>query len=262
MVRLLKNDFYKIYKEKAHLILLIILAANTLMTIGLMAFINLSGEVGEALKAYTYLSAMGGNSLGMFIVLSISIYLGNDFRNRTINLKVLAGYKRTEIFFGILLMNLIVFAVFFVFTALFSFGFCYLLFGGFGSQLKDVLIKTALMLPPYLAIVSVATLISLSLKSVLGIVINLVILLVLGTVGQVFSMLSLFTGENEILKFITEVIPYFSLGNISGGGLFEGAEGASAYGLDMILKNIIGSVIFIGGAITGSFFVFKNKPLN
>lgn len=261
MKSLLKNDFYKMSKEKAHLILLILLAANTLLTIGLTAFVNMEGGT-ELFKAYTYLSAMSGSSLGMFVILSISIFLGNDFRSRTINLKVLAGHGRTKIFFGMLLVNLTVFVAFFVFTALFSFGLVHLFFGGFGAQLEDVLIKTALMLPPYLAIVSIATLVSVSLKSVLGIVINMVVLLVLSTVGQVLNMLPLFMGQNEIIKFITDVIPYFVLSNISGGGLFSGASGETAvYSLDMILKNIISSGIFTAGALTGGFFIFRCKPL-
>ena len=252
------------HKEKAHWILLIVLSGYMLLTIGLMALISDVGGLGDTLRTYVYLSTMDSSNLGIFIALSVSLYIGNDFRNRTVNLKILAGHSRLKIFFGYMLISLIIFAVFFVYNALFCAGLSYLFLGGFGDYLKDILIRMALMLPPYLAITSIATFISMSLKSVLGIVMNIVVIMVLATLGSIVAMLSAFGVGSGIIDFITAVVPYTVLSSLSTGGLFGGFGGGgeeTIFTLDMILKNVIGSAVFIAGAVTGGYFVFKSRPL-
>lgn len=268
MINLIKCDFYKIKKEKAHIILLIVMIALMIFSYLMMfAF----GKVLESLDTgdlydgiqnldpntflkqtnfLTHTQLLGG-LLGLIAVLSISINIGNDFKNRTINLKILSGHSRSKICFAILMTNYILFMIYFIICMLVSLCSGYLL-GGFGVSFADIMINSLLMLIHYFAVVAVSIFISLSLKSTLGIVLNMVVLI---GISQFLGMAAVYLAEqSKIFRYFTEIIPYTALLNLS--------LGASKFNAFYILRNVLGALVFLALGLTGSFLVFRKKELH
>lgn len=268
MKSLVKCDFYKIYKEKAHLVLLFVMVGLIIFSYLIMFalgkimedLVYMEGIIEEVqsldpnsfVKEFNFLThtQLIGGLLGLVAVLSISINISNDYRNRTINLKVLSGNSRTKILSSTIIVNYSLFFIFFIVCFLISLGGG-LLLGGFGVSAKSFIINSLLMLCHYLAIVAITIFISTSLKSTLGIVINMVVLI---GISQFLGMIGLFLAEqSKIFRHITEIMPYTALLNLS--------LGVRDFDLFYLLRNILGALGFLALGITGSFIVFRKKEL-
>ncbi len=271
MKNLIKCDFYKMYKEKAHIILFIVLVGLVIISYlmifalkGLMSLEVVGPDIVQTamlqasefdiifgdLIFITHTGIMGAGSLGIFIVLSISINLGNDYRNRTINLKVMSGHSRLKIFSASVIVNSITFFAYFILCGLASMACAYIFFGGFGVPIKDVINNALLMLPHYFAIIAITIFISTSLKSTLGIVINLLVLVALQFLGTVGMYLAL---KSNIILYITEIIPYTAMNIL--------ALGKTDFELAFVLRNVLGAIAFTAAGFAGSYVMFSKKEL-
>lgn len=114
MLSLLKAEWRKLRRNTAFLILLVLsivvpIFTNTVLFVGLKL---LEGGAGEDIPfvinvLYAYSSSFSPlNNLGLFMFIFIVIIGANDFSQFTIRNKVIAGHKRSHIFFTALIMNL------------------------------------------------------------------------------------------------------------------------------------------------------------
>ena len=139
MRNLVKSDFYRALKDKVLLIGLIvsvgIMIFTLLITKGLALMAENELEGAGALLTTSGLSAWSngvsvmGNTAQMIAPIFITIFFVKEFNDRTIRNKLIIGYSRSQIFFSIIIVHLVISFVFLFATSLVGLLLGTLLFG-------------------------------------------------------------------------------------------------------------------------------------
>lgn len=145
MNNLLKSDLYRARKDK-------VLWIGLIVTIGLVLFqvilskamvLAMNGDEAEDLVSNTLAVSglslwsngvsINGNTAQLFVPIFVTIFIVKEFTDRTIRNKLIMGYSRTQIFFSIIIVHIIVSLVYLLSASLFGLIFGSIFFG-FGTD--------------------------------------------------------------------------------------------------------------------------------
>ena len=107
MRNLLKNEIYRLTKEKSSLVLLILAVAIPFFTVGMVVLVarlaeNMNPNISIAPPFSSIFTADFSSNNTILMIFFIIMIIGNsrDFSYGTIRNKIIAGYKRTHIYFA------------------------------------------------------------------------------------------------------------------------------------------------------------------
>ncbi len=219
MKHLLKADLKKFFTAKLTIFLLILCVALPLLNNGVVALMRYifggSEELGAILGgAFMYVNSFSPiNNVGLVVLIVIIVVGASDFTQNTIRNKIVAGYKKEEVYISSLLFNLITMTIImFVYTTA-----TYLFFGLFnGFTIEDFgdVLKIAVI--AFSALWFLYTLVTLFLYKFKTIIAPLVI-----SLGGVFLLMALYALLNIIpptkfdVTIIKQIIPFLRIIDVS-----------------------------------------------
>ncbi|MDL2292404.1 ABC transporter permease [Acholeplasma sp. OttesenSCG-928-E16] len=109
MTRLLKSDFYALFKDRSTITTIIVIAGYSVLMI-LLSMGATSGLGGEGLptgEQFVQTAASLMSDIAIFIPILVGVVATRDFKNGTIRNKVLIGKRRSLIFLSRLIVSLV-----------------------------------------------------------------------------------------------------------------------------------------------------------
>lgn len=186
MRNLLKNEIYRLTKEKSSLVLLILAVAIPFFTVGMVVLVarlaeNMDPTISIAPPFSSIFTADFSSNNTILMIFFIIMIVGNsrDFSYGTIRNKIIAGYKRTHIYFAKQIIT-IAFALILVVVYLLSDILFYSIFLGF---------ETEIISNPFLYYLELF-------------IIGLLTILVAVSFAQLLSTLFIKTGKTILMYFV------------------------------------------------------------
>lgn len=275
MNRLLKNDFYRIFRSKLALISAILSAAIPFVLVLLFFIITktMSGEDDvTVLFTSNYLfknSYSLTSNVGIVIPIFASIFVINDLRQGSARNKVICGFKKSEIFFSQLIVTLSYVLVLITAYALLTFllSGCFFGYPDFSSPevIKDTLFTWLMGTLMFVFASSLIVLGAFLTKNV-----ALTILITIGTT----MVLTIITSIADVILVAQEVdnltalymIPLYGYSRICGitsiiSSAMPGEEIVIITDTQWIISNVTLAVFAVLNMFHG-FLAFKKKDLN
>lgn len=157
MLKLLKAGFFRMRKEKAfHLLLILMFAVGSLLPV--MHYIDSlhSGDVRALDFSFFIFAFIAPIALSVFT----SLFVGSEYGNGTLRNKIIAGHRRAAVYSANLIVTVVAGIMMCVAYMLPHLGLGLLLNGKFGSSTKTVLIYIGLCFTLIIAVASVLVLIA------------------------------------------------------------------------------------------------------
>jgi len=248
MKNLLKSDFYRARKDK-------VLFIGLMVTIGLVIFQLLitkalssmaEGEVEGAgallttsgLSAWSNGVSVMGNTAQMIAPIFITIFFVKEFNDRTIRNKLIIGYSRSQIFYGIIIVHFVLSLIF-----LFAASFVGLIFGsllfGLGATFNAdvfgmIVIGFIIQFLLSYVLMGFCIIIAINKQSIaLGIVLPIAIGFIISLIGS-FAILGLSEGFTKVVSFTNfyqslELQKMTSLSQLVSESIVEVSKGPDNY---------------------------------
>ncbi len=270
MKRLLKADIYRMLKSRLTMVALILVAAFpvllVLMYVGINALAGIGMEDGEeAVSLFTANTIVGSaysltNNIGLVIPAFAGILVCSDYTNGTLRNKVIAGNRRTDIYFSHLLTSIIFSVVMITLYAAVTTGLSLLFF----DFKKDPSVNMGLEIlyfvlygtMSFVFMATLSTMLAMVLRNIAPtIIFSVVAAIVLVALCSVLMLI----GSQEKYRYAFYLIPtycsnYFNLQSFSVLGLLAGnggdsrglmfAEGMGSYVFFSVLNTVIGILVF------------------
>ncbi len=272
MSRLLKADLYRVLKSRLTLIALILALAFPVLTVLLYAGIRAIGGLGQNDAAGALLGANSiigsvyslSNNVGLVIPVFAGILVCLDHSNGTLRNKVIAGNRRTEIYFSHLIVSILFSVALITIYAAVSAGLSLLFFPfSWDSSLDlgpEILYFVLNGTMAFVFIATVSTMFAMSLRSAApAIIFTIITSFFLVAVNSVVMMI-----DYEEFKYAVYFIPtfagnIFTLNDFSILGLLNQSADASR---SLIFAEAMLSYLFFGVVNTLiGLTVFKNRDI-
>jgi len=217
---LILGDLNRVRKSKGLWITVAVVGGIALLLLLIVAAIRFitGGTFGDpVLVLYSEIAILGTMSMlfPVMIIILVAMVSSDDYAFNTIRNKLVAGNSRLKVFFSLLVVNLIIFAILFIafIVVLLPLAGLFFTFSG----MHTILYRLAISLPIFIANVALATFISTAMKGRAGgIVINLVIQQVLPLAVMILASLMLIPAlinAGEPNMALLYFIAYFELAN-------------------------------------------------
>lgn len=274
MAGLIKADLYRTVKDKMFMILLIIAAGLSVVTIGLYAvLINTLSGLSEGVDARDTLTAstlaLTGLSpyqnYGLIVAIFLCIIFGKDFMQGTARNKLIMGKTRTEVYFSnVIVSAFVMISVILVYAALnFALG-CIVFNSGLKTGFLPMLKGIGLSLIGWIVLSITISFLSVAMPNVgLSIVIYVISGLALSFGGQILNAVLAING-NGAVEFINNInIPYVMTYVLTGQFTYAlmGQESFAAMGTVFYLEYIFSCVFFAGVFLFFGWLIFQRKDL-
>ncbi len=154
------------------------------------------------------------SGFGLFVPAAVSFFCGSQFSNGIIRNKIIAGHRRTDIYFSLFLSSLLIsIPSFFVYTAS-TFLFTYLIFGEFSLTATEIIKICLVALLIYIVYTSVAVSVTFITKKVpVSMITSIVLPIALGTVFSFASAMA--SSMPELILYLLGIFPSFQTGVIT-----------------------------------------------
>ena len=285
MAGLIKADFYRIFKDKLFLILLIIAGAMALVYpliyFGTFYFLaeasntdvrEQSSSIGLALTMFAPFS-----NFGLLLSIFMIIILYKDFSNGTIRNKIIMGKSREQVFFADLFVSIIfVVGVVFAYVLLtFCFSCIFFKTGFTVENVGDYFVRLLLELFGWVVLASMMNFFVNAMKNVgLGIMLFIMVGLVFTFGGSIISATATslemvdrtnYESTVYVLKLLTDLNFIYSMTSTVPGesGIFAilGVSGETKLEAVFYLRYFISIVVFASASVGFGYLIFRNRDL-
>lgn len=270
MSKLLKADIYRMVKSRLTLVALILVLAfpvlMVLLYLGIEALAGIEAEMGEAVSMFTANSLIGSvysmtNNVGLVIPAFAGILVCSDYTNGTLRNKVIAGNRRTQIYFSHLLVSILFCVVMITIYAAMTTGLALLFFDftkdesvNFGREVVYFVVNGTMS---FVFVSTLTTFLAMVFRNIAPtIIFTIVFTIALMALTSVVSLL-----DYESYKYVVYFIPtfisnYFNLSSFSLISLLgTTAEGSR----ELMFAEGILSYVFFGALNTAAGLVIFNK---
>ncbi len=259
MKRLIKAEFKRIFKDKISLIGFLIAIGLTLFALlmNVLLFKLLGALFGDAVgingQTIYKMSFSPGNNAGMLLLIFGAVILLRDLRQNTIRQKIIAGHKRSHVYFSSIIVHFIYGLGILMITALINFGLGTAIFG-YGAtfdvqEAVNFILSTILGLLAFSVFYSLALFFAFLTRSTggtIGILIG--VIFAFSILDMAISGLSIrFEWLQTLLKFSPS-----SGFNVLMNPNFEYAD---------ILFPMTSAVFYITATIVGGYFIFEYQDI-
>ena len=188
MINIIKSQIYEITRSRLLILLFFLLAGvNTLITV-----LNIAENTFKEATTSAMLSEAQSDTFifaEFFVISAVGIICGSDFKDKVANYEILNGHSRINVYLARSLFSIILAAILgtiLSFVPLISGNIIF----GFGArlELKDVILRTALYIFPYLRVAAFTVILIFIIKNqyaVMGIAYGIV------TINTIFSSTSI-----------------------------------------------------------------------
>lgn len=275
MFNLIKADLYKLRKDVPFKIITIILMAVVLFFMGMLKAMELlmsdsintmpdgPGITITSMQSFMLLSVFSLGTLGLFVAIITSMFVGKDFNLNTIRAKIISGNSRLKIYASTLVVNLVIGFILFFITVIESI-LLSLIFYGRIADFAFIIYALLLCIPLYISFISIATFISVATKSqTLGIVFNALIVVIVPTLITIVQTIVISLGGSAAVDFILSIFPYSQISTVTGGTFFGYLSGSVSPAVlhGFVAKCIISPLIFAAAATVGGALIFRKADI-
>ena len=246
MKNLLRSDFYRARKDKVLFIGLMVtiglVILQVLLTKGI--YVLAKSEMGDGVEMMLAASGLSywsngvsimGNTAQMIVPIFVTIFVVKEFNDRTIRNKLIVGYSRSQIYFSIIIVHVVVSLVYMAAAALVGLIFGTIFFGfgaakgiSVGNVIGVMLIGFVLQFILSYILLGFSIIFAINKQSlVLGILLPIVI-------GAIISLVSSFAtgGVNETFTKVCSFFNFFQTFEV------QNIVSVDEFGMNNILSSI------------------------
>ncbi len=263
MNNLIKNELFKMKKDKSLKVALIITLALTVFTVLSNLLVN------ELMESIITDDTIGGifidvkysvstffslaNNFGFILPVFIAIFICKDFSYGTIRNKIIAGYSKTKVYLSTLFSSLIIGVVLVLINLLLTIVLSFLLLKG-NVDVLWLLKICGLGMLVYIETLSFITMIAMMTRSQGITMIVSMGVIFLGII--VVSIMDLYDTTRILADFT-----FLKHSNIVVGQGAPDIESAYLLTTGRIIRMLLSSILFIGGTTWFGIYTFKQKDM-
>ena len=270
MIKLIKTDLRRLFKDKLFLIACIIAVVMAIFTPLLNVVVFSALEATEALemlgmmptaKSFFFQSFVPGNNMGLIVPILVAIILCKDFSQGTVRNKIICGHTRTAIFLSMFISGAVVSSLIMLGHGLITLGFSLIFFeysaeAFTASELGYVMLSLLFEVLVYALISAIISFFCVAMKNAgLAVVMYVAVSFFFAIVGSVTLVATMFTEE---VTLTYKVLEFLNNANVFTSALIGGGESYAAKDILYILVPSLGGSALV---LTLGNTVFQKKDL-
>ena len=277
MSSLLRADIYRMRKNRLTFVSLILVLGVpvliTLMYLGIQALFSLDADIGEAMDGSVQLFSANSlissaysltNNIGLVIPAFAGILVCTDYSNGTLRNKVIAGNKRTAIYFSHLvtsiLFSVVMITIYAAVTTILALIFFKFNKEGLEPLAREIIYFVVNGTLSFVFMATVSTMLAMVLRSIAPtLIFTIVLAIVLMTANSIIGFLNY-----EKYKYVVYFIPTFcsNFFNLQGLSLINIFSGTAAESKDLMFAEGMASYLFFGAVNTMiGLLVFNRRDI-